>query len=55
MDKDAQVSLLIHAMVMEYRISQMQKHPDLPPIVRLRVQSTKVSIEKLISAIHEGR
>jgi hypothetical protein len=38
MDKEAQVSLLMHAKVMEYRITQMQKRPDLPPIVRLRIQ-----------------
>jgi hypothetical protein len=55
MDKEAQVSLLMHAKVMEYRITQMQGRLDLPPIVRLRIQSTKVSIEKLVSAIHEGR
>lgn len=46
---------LIQAKTLEYRIGKLQEQKDLPPIVGLHVQATKIQIEKLVQAIHEGR
>lgn len=52
MDRDA---VLVHAAFAEHRIRRILERKDIPPMVRLRAQSTKVGIEKLIQAIHDGR
>lgn len=55
MISDGRADQLIQAKTMEYRIGKLLERKDLPPIVRIRAQGTKVSIERLIQAIHDGR
>lgn len=55
MNKFDQDTLRIQFEAVDHRVAQMLERKDLPPIVRLRMTSTKISIEKLIQAILDGR
>ena len=55
MDRETRDVMLAHAQTMLFRVDKLREMKDLPPLIRLYAQSTHVSIEKLIQAIHDGR